>query len=57
MEQIAADQLHSSYFKPDGSTYDRFFDELTSVAWGKAENQEQWDLVYLNIIRKNWQRK
>lgn len=35
---------------------DKFFDDLTSVAWGPSDNtSSQWDSTYLSIVRKNWE--
>jgi hypothetical protein len=57
MEQIAADQLYSGYLKQDGNIDNRFFHDLTSVAWGKASTQAAWDSIYLEIIKENWKKK
>ena len=57
MEQIAADQLYRGYLNKDGSINDNFFYDLTSGAWGEANTQAEWDSIYLEIIKENWQKQ
>ncbi len=62
MKQIATHDIYSNYLikkKNGGYEIDEdFFRDLTSIAWGPPTNtREQWDSTYLEIIRKNWEKK
>lgn len=62
MKDLAMKYIYSSYLKKNENhewvVNDRFFQDLTSVAWGPASNTpEQWDSTYLAIIRRNWEKR
>lgn len=62
MKDLAIKYIYVGYLKKNENhewvVNDRFFQDLTSVAWGPASNTpEQWDSTYLAIIRRNWEKR
>jgi hypothetical protein len=62
MKDLAMKYIYSGYLKKNENhewvVNERFFQDLTSVAWGPASNTpEQWDSTYLAIIRRNWEKR
>jgi len=64
LKQIATNNIYRGYLyknkQGEWVINDNFFSDLTSCAWSenwKTNTQEEWDVIYLQQVKKNWERK
>jgi hypothetical protein len=62
LKELAMKNIFGTYLKNGKNgeleINDKFFSDLTSGAWcTDCETQEEWDSVYLSVIRKNWEKR